>query len=232
MTTPAREFLKGCRDALPVTLTFSVLFVVVGAHSQASGLDLAQGLALTALVFAAPAQMAATDLIAQGAWLPALLAIVVINFRFLLMSASITPYLGKPPRSRLLASVQMLSASTFATSFIPLRENRLQHPLRYFLGVCAASFPTAILATGVGYLVQDTIPPWLQQTMTMVLPIYFVTFLARVWPKTRFLAAGALGLILTPVANSLLPGFGLIVTALVVAAFLMLLEPGTCPKTI
>lgn len=232
MTTPAREFLKGCRDALPVTLTFSVLFVVVGAHSQASGLDLAQGMALTALVFAAPAQMAATDLIAQGAWLPALLAIVVINFRFLLMSASITPYLGKPPRSRLLASVQMLSASTFATSFIPLRESQLRYPLRYFLGVCAASFPIAIIATGVGYLLQDTIPPWLQHTMAMVLPIYFVTFLARVWPKARFLAAGALGLVLTPVANSLLPGFGLIVTALVVAAVLILLEPRACPKTI
>jgi len=72
---------------------------------------------------------------------------------------------------------------------------------------------------------------WLHGSMTMILPIYFVTFLAKLWPMARFLIAGLLGLVLTPLANSLLPGFGLIVTALAVATLLLILEPKVCPKT-
>jgi predicted branched-subunit amino acid permease len=74
----------------------------------------------------------------------------VINFRFLLMSTSIATYPSKPSRSTLLGSVQIISASTFATSLIKPWKGRMTYPLHYFLGVCAASFPTAILATALG----------------------------------------------------------------------------------
>ena len=231
MSAPLQAAWQGMRDALPVTLTFSILFVAVGAASHAGGLDLAQGLAMTALVFAAPAQFAAVDLIADRAWLAAVLAIAVINFRFLLMAVAISPYLGRPPKAALFASLQMLSASTFATAFTRLQSSRLEHPFAFYLGVCAGAFPTALAATALGYYVQDNTPPWLQELMAMLLPVYFATFLAKAWPRARFLAAGVLGFLLKPIANGLLPGFGLMLAALAAAAFLLLLEPRPCPTT-
>ncbi|MCH8504646.1 MAG: AzlC family ABC transporter permease [Ectothiorhodospiraceae bacterium] len=224
METPGQAVLKGMRDALPVTLTFSFLFVAGGAASQSGGLNLPQGLAMTALVFAAPAQFAAIELMAGQAWLPAMLAIMVINFRFLLMAASITPYLGAPPRRALFPALQMLSASTFATTFPRVRGGELAYPFPFYLGVCLGAFPTALAGTAVGYLVQADNMPWLQDLLITLLPVYFTTFIARAWPNTRFLMAGLLGFFLTPLVSALVPGFGLVITALLVAVFLLVLE--------
>ncbi len=224
MESPKRALAQGLRDALPITLTFSFLFVAVGAASQSGGLNLPQGLAMTALVFAAPAQFAAIELIAGQAWLPAILAIVVINFRFLLMAASLTPHLGAPSRRTLFPALQMLSASTFAATFPRVRGGELAHPFAFYLGVCLGAFPTALAATALGYLVEEGTSPWLQDLLITLLPVYFTTFIAQAWPNTRFLMAGLLGFFLTPLVSTVVPGFGLVVTALLVAVFLLLLE--------
>lgn len=226
MGSARRAALLGARDALPVTVTFSFLFVAVGAAGQAGGLDLWQGVAMTALVFAAPAQFAAIELIEARAWLPAVLAVAVINFRFMLMAASIAPYLGQPSRRTLFPALQMLSASTFATSFPRLRGGEIDHPFAFYIGVCLGAFPTAVTATAVGYLVQSGTPAWMQALLVTLLPVYFSTFLARAWPNARFLVAGLLGFFLTPLVELVVPGFALVVTSLLVAAFLLLVEAG------
>lgn len=221
MSPAGQAMLQGARDALPVTVTFSFLFVAVGAAGQSSGLDPVQGVAMTALVFAAPAQFAAIELVEARAWLAAVLAIAVINFRFMLMAASIVPHLGHPARRLLFPALQMLSASTFATSFPRLRGGDIQHPFAFYVGVCLGAFPTAVAATAVGYLIQSGTPAWMQALLVTLLPVYFSTFLARAWPNGRLLCAGLLGFFLTPVVERLVPGFGLVVTALLVAAVLV-----------
>ncbi len=224
MRTARQSFFTGMREAMPVTLTFSFLFLAVGAASQSGGLSVYQGLFMTAMVFAAPAQFAAIELIAVEAWVPAMLAIIVINFRFLLMATSITPYLGTPPRKALFPALQMLSASTFATSFPHLCKGGVSHPFSFYLGVCLAAFPTALAATGLGYLVDADDLPWLQDLLITLLPVYFATFIALAWPNTRFLLAGLMGFLVTPLFSEFFSGFGLVVAALLIAAVMLLLE--------
>lgn len=85
-------FGDGFRDSLPAVppnIPFGMLF---GATAVAVGIDPVQATALSTLTFAATAQLAAVDLLADGAALSVVLAtVLIINLRYVVYSASIAP---------------------------------------------------------------------------------------------------------------------------------------------
>jgi predicted branched-subunit amino acid permease len=139
------------------------------------------------------------------------------------MSAALAPYFGRVSLRRLLLPLTFLSTTTFAATYAAVRRPGTgEHPLGYFWGLCAVSVPGAVLGTLAGYRVAGLMSAGARATVEMVLPIYFMTLLAREWPKARPLLAGALGFVLTPLLERMVPDLGLLLASLGAGAALAL----------
>ncbi len=97
--TPAREWLHGVRDTVPMLVGAAPFGLIFGTLAAGSGLSGAGAMAMSAFVFAGSAQFIALTLLASGA---GLLVIVfttfVVNLRHLLYAATLLPHVARLPR--------------------------------------------------------------------------------------------------------------------------------------
>jgi predicted branched-subunit amino acid permease len=102
-TTSAQRaaFATGFRATAPALVATSIWGLVTGVAMIKTGLTVGQALAMTFLVYAGTAQMAALPLVAVGApvWV-ALAAATTVNLRFVIFSATLVRYLGHLPLGR------------------------------------------------------------------------------------------------------------------------------------
>jgi predicted branched-subunit amino acid permease len=221
-----RVFVAGLRDAIPVSISFFFLFLAVGATSANAGLDVIQGVTLSLLVFAAPAQLIIADMVASQNIGAVLLTTLVINFRFTVMSTALMAFFRSVSKGALFAGLAMISASTFGVSFIRFKDK--DDPLsggemfRYYLGVSALSFVTAVLSTLLGAVLATRANAAVLEVTKLILPLYFATLLAREWGKARPLIAAGLGFVCAAIAEPLYPNFGLVIAAVLVGLVMTL----------
>ena len=97
-TVQRRAARQGARDILPLTAVLFPLGLVYGVTvSEVAVDDWLGGLAST-LVFAAAAQLALIDLIADdAAWITAVSTALVINLRFVMYSGALAPSFSQYP---------------------------------------------------------------------------------------------------------------------------------------
>jgi predicted branched-subunit amino acid permease len=220
-------FTQGARTAVPVGITFCCAFLGVGAVFRVADLGAVQAALSTLLLMSGPAQVALVDGLREGQSLVAvILAVSVINGRYLVMSAAVAPHFGRVPLWRLLLPWTFLSTTTFAALCTGLRSPTTRaRPLAYFWGLIAVSVPGAVLGTVLGYQAAGLMPAALRATVEMILPLYFATLLAREWPRSRPLMAAGLGFLLTPICQRLFPSVGLLIACVLVGMMLGLSGP-------
>lgn len=104
------EFRAGLRASLPLLIAVGPFGLVTGVAMAAGGIPPLEAMAMSVLVYAGAAMLAATQLIAEGA--PALvvvLAAFIVNLRLFMYSASIRPHFaGEPLARRLLVSYALV----------------------------------------------------------------------------------------------------------------------------
>jgi predicted branched-subunit amino acid permease len=108
---PARtEFQAGLRAGLPLLIAIAPFGLVTGVAMAAAGIPPFEAMAMSVLVYAGAAMLAAMQLIAEGA--PALVVVAaafVVNLRLFMYSASIRPYFaGEPLGRRLIVSYALV----------------------------------------------------------------------------------------------------------------------------
>lgn len=98
------EYLKGVRDLVSVSTGIAAWGLMTGVAMVKSGMSSIEAIAMTLLVFAGSAQLAAIPLIASGAPLWVILATAFcVNLRFVVFSAHLRPYvMHLPLRERLI----------------------------------------------------------------------------------------------------------------------------------
>lgn len=221
-TSAGGDFRDGLRAGLAIVPTFLAIFAGFGIAAQVVGVPAWAALGLTVTVYAAPAQFAMLDLGGQGlaAVLQMIVAAVLINLRFVLMSLTLSQLF--PPRRRLalLASAQFISASTYLLTFFRSRRGQARDLHGYFVGVALIAFPAALAGTGLGLAFGADLPDVLAFGATLFLPVYFALLLAGDVRGGEEAAAAIAGLVFTPMVDLLLPGWGLFLTAIVIGAVL------------
>jgi len=146
-----------------------------------------------------------------------MLAVGVLNARYFVLSAVLAPAFRRVSFARLLLPLTFLSTTTFAVTQAALRSRGTsEHPLPFFCGVCLTAVPPAVVGTIVGFHATGLLPEALRATVEMILPIYFMTLLAREWPKFLPLCAAGAGFVLTPVFERLAPGLGMLLASALV----------------
>ncbi|WP_188580445.1 AzlC family ABC transporter permease [Tistrella bauzanensis] len=216
VSTVPQPFRQGLTDAIPVAVTFLFIFTAYGAVARDAGLGIAQAVAVTVAVFAAPAQFVILGPLTAHAWATVAGIALVVNFRILLMGAALVPHYGGLAKRHVLPPLMFLSASTFALGY----TYAAGHPeigaglkFRYYLGVVAISLPLAAGGSAAGFVVADVLPPALNALLLLVMPVYFTTLLAKAARRLAPFVAGLTGFVLVDPVDQLAPGFGLMIVA-------------------
>ena len=86
---------KGVRQAFPIVLGYAPIGAAYGLLAQQAGLGLWPTLGLSLFVFAGASQFMAVSMLQNGMETAVIIGTTfIVNFRHVLMSASIAPYLG------------------------------------------------------------------------------------------------------------------------------------------
>jgi len=188
--TPRAAFRQGVGAGLPFMLIVGPFGMVFGIIAIESGLTLAQAMGFSVLVIAGAAQLAALQLMAEGApFAIVVLTALTVNLRMAMYSASLAPHLGAAPLGARAAVAYLMVDQAYATAF--LQYERTPHwPVRtklvFYFGAVSPVAPTwylgSLLGAGLGDRLPDNLP------LDFIVP---VTFLALVGPMLRTAAHGA-----------------------------------------
>jgi predicted branched-subunit amino acid permease len=184
------SFRQGVRAAVPVWIAFIPSSFALGMAAKGYGLGLDEIVLMSALVYAGPAQYAVVEPLAAGKpALQILIATVLMNLRFLPMSAAMAPYFRRVKRTRLLWAAQFLSASSFVLPYVRFQREGKEsvsagteaktsdENLSFFLGIGMTAICVWVAGTAVGYEAALKMPPGFEEIFKFILPAYFACIL-------------------------------------------------------
>lgn len=183
-------FRRGLSAGLPFLVVVFPFGVVFGVIAIESGLNLAQAMGFSVLVIAGAAQLAALQLMTEGApFAVVVLTALAVNLRMAMYSASLAPHLGTASLGARTAVAYLMLDQAYATAF--MQYERTPHwpvavKLAYYFGAITPVAPMWYLGSLVGAALGDRLPTNLP--LDFIVPI---TFLALVGPMLRTAAHGA-----------------------------------------
>jgi 4-azaleucine resistance transporter AzlC len=196
-----REFIAGIKAVFPILVGTTPFGLIYGVLALDAGIPRGAAQAMSFIVFAGSSQFVATQLYHLGSPpMVMVLTIAVVNLRHLLYSASIAPYMQhlRPNWKWLLA--YLLTDEAYAVSIVHYQSSPptnagssgQQAPDRrhwYFLGAGLGLWGSWQLATALGILLGETVPPGWSLDFTLAL-----TFIALLVPllKDRPMIAAAM----------------------------------------
>lgn len=157
------SFRDGVRDAVPIVPAVAPFGMMFGAVAAGGGFDWVQTMTMAALVFAGASQMAAVQLMNEGAPFVVVVATAAaINMRLAMYSASLVPWLQGTPRLWRTLAAGILQDQSYAMAMSRYRKKPDPTPwlrLLYYLGTAVPVFGIWFPATITGFLLGDLIPP-------------------------------------------------------------------------
>ena len=135
-TSPRAAWIAGATGVAPFLIGTIPFGVVTGVATVAAGLSASEAVAMTLLVFAGTAQIAALPLLAAGA--PVLVIILtafIVNLRFLIYSATVAPYFKHLPLRWKLLVGYFVTDTGFAMFMRKVADKpTMEHRHFYFVG--------------------------------------------------------------------------------------------------
>ncbi|MGY6632720.1 MAG: AzlC family ABC transporter permease [Alkalilacustris sp.] len=195
MSDPASKeaFRRGVRDGAPFLLVVAPFGMVFGVIGVEAGLNLSEVMGFSIFVIAGASQLAAVQLMAEGAPVAVVLATALaINLRMAMYSAALAPHMGSMPLGRRGIMAYFLVDQTFAASALEFErrpEMRPQDKAAYFFGVVVPVCLPWYAATLAGALLGGGLPPgW---GLDFAVPITFLAVLAPMLRTPAHVAAAA-----------------------------------------
>jgi 4-azaleucine resistance transporter AzlC len=206
-TSPSKrdDFLQGVKDILPMVVAYAPIALLWGAISASKGLDPLQALAMSAWGYSGASQFVAMDLWAQPLPMITLIAaLLVVNLRHVLMSASISRHMRHMRGTVVGALMFWLTDEAWAM----LERRALVRELNasYYLGVAVPIWPTWFGCAFLGNLLGAQFGDGKFIGLDFAFSAMFIAVLAGFWkgPRTGLvLVASAAAAV---VAKLYLPG--------------------------
>lgn len=194
--------LAGLRDISPIILGMAPFGLLAGVAALEAGLPAWGASVYSVFVFAGAAQLAALELLGQGAAWPVVVGtILVINARFTMYSASLATAMAAEPARRRAAMAFFLTDQAYATTMARLAdEPGLVHRFAYYMGgaVPLGLFWQAytVVGTVAGSAIPDDVP------IGFAIPLVFAGLLVpAVTDRPTVAAAGASAVVATAAAG-------------------------------
>lgn len=162
----------------PILLGVFPFGVIAGVAAVDAGLSTAQAIAASPMIFAGASQLATMDLLSSGAAAAVVIATaLVINSRFAMYSAALSPHLTGLSGARRAVAAYLLTDQAFAVSLIRYgRESwDLAYRFAFYLGAALGLWFTWMVATVAGVLVGTGVPA--EWSLDFAVPLVFLALL-------------------------------------------------------
>lgn len=213
---------EGARDAITFGVAFVFLYLSIGMVGAAQSLSMSQTLATTLLIFSTPLQFLLLQNYDDG-WLliPIILA---LNARFVLLSASLTPYFRYTSTAKTMASLILITPSIYTACMTRFKQ-RTDFPFTYMIGVGLPIFIVSIVCTCIGFIAGAGLAsPVTAAALTMLLPLQFTALAGKHWPHYAEVSSYWLGFIGAPLLVLLFKDYSLLITPFVIGGLIVLIE--------
>lgn len=216
MRPALQDYTDGIRVMLPLIPGSIPFGMIAGAVAAETKLTVAQGIGESVIMFAGTAQLAATQLIAEGA--PALIVILtglVINLRFAMYSASLAPHFAELSGAKRGLLAYVMTDQSYALSITRFaRDDTMSTAakFRFYIGGALLMWVVWIAATAAGYFLGNRVPPsW---SLDFFVPLSFLALLVPGIRDKSTAIAAAVGAGVAVAAWSLPFNLGLFLAAI------------------
>ncbi len=201
-------FRDGVIAMAPLALGVAPFGLVVGVTAADNGLSVIDAAGLSVFVFAGASQLAAIDLLGEGA--PLLVVVgtaLVINLRMLMYSASLAPHVAGISFRGRLAMSYLLVDQNYALSIVrwETRRETARAKLAFFLGVGIPLWAIWQVATVLGALFGGEVPEDVPLEFTITL-VFLAILIPVLTDRPRVLAAlvaGSVAVVAQPLPANL-----------------------------
>ena len=218
----ANVFIEGARDAITFGVAFIFLYLSIGILSATQSLSLSQALATTLLIFSTPLQFLLIQSYNDG-WI-LLPIIVALNARFVLLSATLAPYIRITSTTKTMASLILITPSIF-TGCVTRFKHKTDHPFTYMIGLGLPIFGVSIICTYIGFIAgAEFTSPAIYAAMTLLLPLQFTALAGKHWPHYSEVSSYWLGFVGAPLLVYLFKDYSLLCTPFIIGGLIVLIE--------
>lgn len=211
------SFFQGAKKSLPIMLGYTPLGLAFGVVARTQGLNVWQTTLMSLTSYTGSGQFIAAGMLGAGAGISAiLLANILINMRYMLFSAAMTPYVSKLP-----TWVQSILAFgiTDETFVVNMAEFDGSKPDPWFiLGVNTCAHLSWVLNSALGAALGNVIPDINQYGVNFALTAMFIALLFLQLKDRLTMVVAALSGVLSLILALLFKGSSNIIIATVVAA--------------
>ncbi len=180
------NYRRGMVDGISVALGYAAVSFTLGIRASSLGLKWYQSALMSALNYTSAGQAAALDIMAEhGSVWVLLLSTLVINLRYLLMSAALAVRLS--PKTGM--GKRMLMAVGVTDEIFGLAAGR-KYPLNpmYNLGAMTLACPGWIIGTALGGVMGEILPSSLTAALSLALYAMFIAIIVPQAKENRVIA--------------------------------------------
>ncbi len=214
MQTPRSAFIQGLRDQSPLILGAIPFGVITGAASTSAGVDPWLGMAMSVIMFAGSAQLAAISLMAQQApGVIIVLTVLVVNLRMMMYSAAVAPYFRHTPTIRKWLFAYLLTDHTFALLTTKLDRQQVPgHFDAYYSGATSFMWLAWQVSMAVGIFAGTLVPA--KWSLDFAIPLVFISLVLPALQTKSHWAAAIAASVAAAFCTSLPLKLGLIAAAI------------------
>lgn len=191
---------EGARLALPALPVLGVFAAAFGVVAAQNDLTLLEAVLMSALMFAGASQFVAADIWSDPMTLAGIATLTIVtatvNLRFVLISASLRPWLGGAPARQTYPALSLITEPGW------LMSTRYRSSgggnIAVLFGIGLVTWVAWIAATIPGHVIGTLVADPRQFGLDLVMPCFFIAMLIPLWRGTRraipWVIAGAVAL--------------------------------------
>jgi len=204
---------------IPITTGVIPFGAVMGTVSSEAHLSFFQTVSMNVLVFAGAAQLASVDLMTKNAAVLVVVATgLIINLRFLLYSAALSPIVQKSGFFTKLVCAYLITDQNYAV--MSAHEKKLKsnsESIQFYLGASLCMLLTWHFSVMAGYAFGNFAPAsW---ALDYAVPLSFVSLMIPTLKNFKYIGVAIFSSIVSILLNPLPYKVGLIITALLAIGF-------------
>lgn len=221
MTTPGRGgahwsaegYAVGVRLAVPIMPVMAIFGLAFGAIAAQRGLSAVEASLMSALMFAGASQFVAVEMWAESLTFAGIVTLVLVtatvNMRFVLMGASLRPWLGSLPAWQIYPALAVMTDPGWLMA-LRYRSGGGANAATFF----ASGFALWLIwigSTTLGYYLGTLVSDPKALGLDLVLPTFFIVMLVPLWRGVRRAVSWAAGGAVALLAAELVAGWWFII---------------------
>ena len=215
------HFFAGARACIPVAISVAAYGVVWGVLAKQAGLSLLEVMLMSGLVFAGSAQFVALDLWhATPSTLPIgpiILATLIVNLRYLLLTATMRPLVRPGTEKRSAAAMWLLSDENWAMTVGQMAKGR--GSIAFLVGGGTTVWCAWMAATILGRLLGSAIDDPTKFGLDFAFTATFLALLLGMWKGKADLLPWLVAALVAVISARFIPGSWYILTGGIAGSF-------------